>query len=57
MLTVWQSMGIYAAPHTPGDPLSCAMMDLCGEIYPGAPYAQGRPVITKKYLPPCLALG
>ena len=36
----------WATPHTPGSPLSCSFTDLCAEIYPGAPCADGRPGIT-----------
>lgn len=39
----------WATPHFKGDPLSCTYTDLCGEIYPGAPFANGRPGITNMF--------
>lgn len=38
----------WATPHG-GDPLSCTYTDLCAEIYPGAPFAHGRPGITEYF--------
>ena len=39
----------WATPRSRSDPLSCTYTDLCGEIYPGAPFAHGRPGITDEF--------
>jgi len=39
----------WSTPKNNEQPLSCEYTDLCGEIYPDAPFANGRPGITKEY--------
>jgi len=41
-------MASWSMPKKPGD-LSCKYTDLCAEIYPGAPFANGRPGMTAGY--------
>ena len=38
----------WSTPHSE-NPLSCKYTDLCAEIYPGAPFAHGRPGITTQF--------
>jgi arylsulfatase A-like enzyme len=40
--------GIWSSPTTAAQ-LSCPYTDLCAEIYPGAPFAHGRPLMTREY--------
>ena len=39
----------WSTPKKNQGPLSCKYTDLCGEIYPGAPFAHDRPGITTEY--------
>ena len=38
----------WSTPHG-GEPLSCKYTDLCAEVYPGGPMADGRPGITTQF--------
>ena len=42
-------MRAWSTPRNGRGRLSCTYTDLCGEIFPGAPYADGRPGITDEY--------
>ena len=39
----------WSTPHNGSDPLSCRYTDLCAEVYPGGPMADGRPGITTQF--------
>jgi hypothetical protein len=39
----------WSTPHDGENQLSCTYTDLCAEIYPGAPMADGRPGITTQF--------
>jgi iduronate 2-sulfatase len=41
--------GIWSTPTKTTEQLSCPYTDLCAEIYPGAPFAHGRPLLTRKH--------
>ena len=43
-----QVMRAWSTPRA-GGPLSCKYTDLCAEVFPGAPMADGRPGITTQF--------